>query len=77
MVMLQAQETGTSWEAAKRVLWILCREYELEHFELVAKREAAPGGCEADLKVYLDALEYVMGGNEHWSSYTQRYHERD
>ena len=77
MVMLQANETGVSWEAAKRVLWILCREWELEHFDLITQREMAAEGCDEDLKTYIKGLEYVLGGNEIWSSYTQRYHERD
>ena len=77
LVMLQAQETGVTFEAAMRVLWILCRECELEHLDLVSKREAAVEGCVEDLKIYMKGLEYIMGGNEMWSSYTHRYHERD
>lgn len=77
MVMLQAKETGVSWEAAKRILWVLCREWELEHFAMIAKRESAAEGCDEYLKIYMKALEYILGGNEEWSSYTQRYHERD
>lgn len=77
MVVMQAEETGTSYEAAKRVLWVLCREWELEHFELIAQREAALEGCSEDLRVYMKGLEYVLGGNEEWSSYTGRYHELD
>ena len=77
MVMLQANETGISWEAAKRVLWILCREWELEHIDMVTRRETAAEGCDEDLKVYMKGLEYVLGGNEIWSAYTQRYHEQN
>ena len=64
IVMLQAKETGVSWEAAKRVLWTLCREWELEHLDLVAKREMAAEGCDEDLNIYMKGLEYVLGGNE-------------
>ncbi|KAL8781085.1 MAG: hypothetical protein Q9213_006167 [Squamulea squamosa] len=71
MVMQQAKDTGLNWEAAKRVLWILCREWELDHFEMVAKREAAVEGCDEDLRRYMEGLEYVLGGNEEWSSYSQ------
>ncbi|MCJ1479457.1 hypothetical protein MMC13_008143 [Lambiella insularis] len=77
MVLLQMQETGVTLEASKRLLWVLCREWELQHFELVAARQAAVEGCEDVLRVYMEGLEYVLGGNEKWSSYTQRYHERD
>lgn len=73
MVMLQAKETG----GGKRVLWTLCREWELEHLDLVAKREMAAEGCDEDLKIYMEGLEYVLGDNEEWSTYTQKYHGRD
>lgn len=80
MVQMQADETGCSVAAAKRVLWVLCREWELEHLELehlelVAEREADPEGCSDSLRVYLKGLEYILGGNEVWSRYTQRYHQ--
>ncbi|KAI4251519.1 MAG: hypothetical protein L6R42_008355 [Xanthoria sp. 1 TBL-2021] len=75
MVQMQADETGCSVAAAKRVLWVLCREWELEHLELVAEREANPEGCSDTLRVYLKGLEYILGGNEVWSRYTQRYHQ--
>ena len=75
MVMRLANDTGLDWEASKRVLWYLCREWELEHIELVAKRESAEGYDE-DLKTYIKALEYSLSGNEVWSMYTQRYNER-
>jgi len=29
------------------------------------------------LKVYMKGLELVLGGNETWSEYTRRYHEKD
>ncbi|KAL8756243.1 MAG: hypothetical protein Q9199_003065 [Rusavskia elegans] len=50
MVRMQADETGCSVAAAKRVLWVLCREWELEHLELVAEREANPEGCSDTLR---------------------------
>lgn len=74
MVQMQVDETGCSVTAAKRVLWVLCREWELEHLEMVALREARPEGCSATLRAYMNGLEYLMGGNEVWSRYTQRYH---
>lgn len=85
MVQMQALDTGTSYEAAKRVLWVLCREWELQHLELVRAREKqmdrdgleGPGERDEDLRVYLKALEYVLSGNEKWSEYTQRYHGKE
>lgn len=75
MVQIQADETGCSVAAAKRILWVLCREWELQYLELVAKREASAEGCSETLKSYMKGLEYVMGGNEVWSRYTRRYHQ--
>ncbi|KAL8867312.1 MAG: hypothetical protein Q9198_008565 [Flavoplaca austrocitrina] len=75
MVQMQADETGCSKAAAKRVLWVLCREWELEHLEMVAKREASLEGCSETLKSYMKGLEYILGGNEVWSRYTRRYHQ--
>ncbi|KAL8753316.1 MAG: hypothetical protein Q9199_005139 [Rusavskia elegans] len=75
MVQIQADETGCSTAAAKRILWVLCREWELQYLELVAKREASAEGCSETLKSYMKGLEYVMGGNEIWNGYTRRYHQ--
>lgn len=76
MVQQMTDDTGCSFAAAKRILWVLCREWELEHHEMVLAREAASSGCSEELKAYLKALEYVLGGNEVWSETTERYHER-
>ncbi|KAI4115647.1 MAG: hypothetical protein LQ345_003804 [Seirophora villosa] len=73
MVQTQADDTGCSVAAAKRILWVLCREWELEHLDLVARREASSDGCSDTLKAYMKGLEYIMGGNEVWSGYTPRY----
>ena len=77
MVDTMAKDTGLSYEASKRVLWIWCREWELKHQDLVKERLAAKDGDREDLKIYLNALEYVLGGNEYWSETTQRYHWKD
>lgn len=74
MVYMFAQDTGVSYEAAKRVLWILTREWELEHLELVRKR--VEGGCGRDLREYLRGLELVLGGNEEWSGFSERYYPK-
>lgn len=77
MVYMFANDTGLPYEASKRVLWVLTREWEFEHFELVKKRESAKGGCPDDLKLYLKGLEYVLGGNEWWSEISERYHPKE
>jgi len=77
MVEQMAKDTGSSYAAAKRVLWTLCREWELEHQELVKAREAVKGGSDEDLRLYLLALEYVLSGNKKWSQYMERYHKRN
>lgn len=74
-VQIFAQEAGLSFEAAKHVLYSLAREWEFVHQELVAKREAAPGGCTEAVKAYINGLEYHMSGNELWSQTTKRYQE--
>lgn len=74
LVQMQADETGCSIAASKRILWVLYRELELEYLELVAKREASVEGCSETLKSYMVGLEYIMGGNEIWARYTERYH---
>lgn len=77
MVQIQADEKGCSIAAAKRILWVLCREWELQHFDLVAKREASAEGSSDTLKSYMKGVEYVMGGNEIWSRSSRRYHNSD
>jgi aristolochene synthase len=51
--------------AAKRVLYLLCREWKLCHdiltVELLAKRDTP------DIRAYLKCLEYQISGNEIWS----------
>jgi len=79
MVAMQAQETGVSFASAKRVLWVLCREWEVLHLKMVKKRESDMdgGGEDEALRVYMKGLELVLGGNEKWSEYTQSYHEKE
>ena len=85
MVQMQALETGVSYSAAKRVLWVLAREWELQHLEMVSAKEKqldlegleGEGEQNQDLRVYIKGMEYVLSGNEKWSEYTERYHEQD
>ena len=72
-VPIFAQEMGLGVPAAKRALYALVREWEYLHQELVAKREAEPGGCGENVKWYMNGLEYHMSGNELWSATTKRY----
>ncbi|GAB1318225.1 carbonyl reductase (NADPH-dependent) ari1 [Madurella fahalii] len=66
-----ADEADLSVDAAKRVLYWLCREWEMRHAELVheilARRDTP------ELRQYLKGLEYQMSGNEFWSRTTLRY----
>ena len=70
-------DAGVSYSTAKRILWVLCREWEIDHQEMVAKVLGDKGGTDPALKKYLKGLEYVLGGNEYWSETTERYHWRD
>ena len=72
-VPIFAAEADLNIAAAKRVLWTMCREWELVHQELVMERKAWPGGCSETVQTYMEAHEYVMSGNELWSHSTKRY----
>lgn len=61
-----------STEAAKRVLWPMCREWELVHLDIVDQLREE--GHREDVLTYCKGLEYQMSGNELWSSETKRYH---
>lgn len=68
-VLARDAEIGT--DAAKRVLYHLCREWEHEHQALVAKvleQRDTPV-----LRAYMQGLEFLMSGNELWSRTTLRY----
>ncbi|PKY00095.1 Aristolochene synthase in complex with 12,13 Difluorofarnesyl diphosphate [Aspergillus campestris IBT 28561] len=73
-VQVLADETSLSHAACKRVLWVMCREWENRHEVLVAKRQtdgAVPYGD--NLKLYVKGLELQISGNELWSLTTLRY----
>lgn len=76
VVQRMADDTGIPYPAAKRVWWILCRERELHHQDLVAQHMASNPSCDEDLATYILSLEYAMGGNEVWSRTTSRYNQR-
>lgn len=77
IVNTMSKDAGVSYSTAKRILWVLCREWEIDHQEMVAKARGGKGGDDPALKMYLKGLEYVLGGNEYWSETTERYHWRD
>lgn len=66
-----ADEASMPVESAKRVLYQLCREWEIVHetlaTEILAQRDSH------NLRVYLKDTEYQMSGNEIWSRLTMRY----
>ena len=70
-VSIFADEAQISTDAAKRVLYNLCREWELRHRLLVEKVLAK--NDTPTLRAYLKGLEYQMSGNELWSQTTLRY----
>ena len=77
-VQVLAQETHLSTEASKRVLFGMCREWELCHMEMVAAKKRRKGDAEGEgvrreVERYMDGLEYQMSGNELWSRSTLRY----
>ncbi|XEV01651.1 hypothetical protein FSHL1_006938 [Fusarium sambucinum] len=72
-VSVLSNETGLSFAASKRVLWTMCREWELAHIDLVKERMHSFPACSEDLKAFIKGLEYQMSGNEAWSRSTPRY----
>ncbi|KAI3559117.1 aristolochene synthase [Colletotrichum abscissum] len=73
-VSVLTSETSLDYSASKRILWIMCREWELLHSKLVTSRISSAAGCGSDLQAFMKGLEYQMSGNEAWSSITPRYH---
>ncbi|KAH8660699.1 aristolochene synthase [Tricladium varicosporioides] len=72
-VQVLSEETGLDYAASKRVLWIMCREWELRHEELTQTRRTE-ANYTTDLAAYIKGLEYQISGNELWSATTLRYH---
>ncbi|KAI0109098.1 Aristolochene synthase in complex with 12,13 Difluorofarnesyl diphosphate [Nemania sp. FL0031] len=72
-VGIMSKDTDLRIPAAKRVLYAICREWEL-----VFKQEVADilSVCDTPtMRAYLDGLELQMSGNELWSRTTLRYLE--
>lgn len=72
-VKVVADECALSYDAAKRVLWPMCREWELVHQRLEAERKRE-GEYTEDVAQCVKGLELLMSGNERWSETTPRYH---
>lgn len=72
-VAIFADEASMPIESAKRVLYQLCREWEICHETLVAEILAQRDTPE--MRAYLKENEYQISGNEMWSRTTPRYSE--
>jgi aristolochene synthase len=72
-VKVAMEEIGVGVEPAKRMLWLMAREWE-EVFNGIV-RERLEAGCGQAVKDYMQGLEYQMSGNERWSLTTLRYHD--
>lgn len=70
-VQVMAATANISIDAAKRVLWMMCREWEVCHEQLMASRQCTS----RDLVSYCSGLESLMSGNELWGKSTKRYHD--
>lgn len=68
-VRVIGQECSVGVAASKRILWSMCREWELVHLQLVEKKKDE----RAEILTYCKGLEYQMSGNEMWSKGTKRY----
>ncbi len=72
-VKVVTEEMGVGVEAAKRMLWLMTREWERVFDGMT--REILGAGCDQAVKDYMRGLEYQMSGNELWSLTTLRYHD--
>ncbi|KAB8209383.1 Aristolochene synthase in complex with 12,13 Difluorofarnesyl diphosphate [Aspergillus parasiticus] len=73
-VQVLSDETSLPYEACKRVLWVMCREWEHQHVLLVEEAEADVNfPLSESLRAYIKGLEYQISGNELWSVTTLRY----
>ena len=77
IVIYMSNDAEVSYATAKRILWVLCREWEIDYQDMMTKAMQEKYGSNDDVKKYIKALEYVVGGNEFWSAKTERYHWRD
>lgn len=72
-VQVLANQLDLGVAPARHMLWILIREWEYTHQDLVKRRIATLPKCTVELQAYMNGLEYHMSGNELWSRTTKRY----
>jgi aristolochene synthase len=72
-VQVLANQLDLGVAPARHMLWILIREWEYTHQDLVKRRMATLPKCTVELQAYMNGLEYHMSGNELWSRTTKRY----
>lgn len=70
-VKVVMEEMDVGIEAAKKMLWLVTREWE-RVFDGIVK-EKLDAGCGQVVKEYIQGLEYQLSGNESWSVTTLRY----
>ncbi|KAK8240424.1 Aristolochene synthase [Phyllosticta capitalensis] len=68
-----ADVSALSPAAAKRLLWTMVGEWEIQHEELHAQLIRSGEGYRGELGRYISALEDLMSGHLHWSITTPRY----
>lgn len=61
-VQIMSEESDLGVPGSKRVLFLLCREWEAVHQQLVTQRESDE--CTPAMSAYMEGLEYQMSGNE-------------
>ena len=69
-IQVISEECKIDIAASKRVLWSMCREWELVHLALTEKKKMY---ARKEVMTYCKGLEYQMSGNEMWSRATKRY----
>ncbi|KAI0113591.1 Aristolochene synthase in complex with 12,13 Difluorofarnesyl diphosphate [Nemania sp. FL0031] len=70
-VDILSRDTDLRIHATKRVLYQMCREWELAYNQEV--HQILQGNDTPALRQYLYGLELQMAGNEQWSKTTERY----
>lgn len=71
-VQVLSDETFLPAESAKKVLWTMCREWELNH-ERMTEELGKVRGCDGVMKEYLEGLKLQISGTEAWSLRSLRY----
>ena len=72
-VKVLSDSANMSFEASKRVLWSMVREWEYIHNELCEEKAQHLENYSEAAQAYAKGLEYQMSGNELWSRNTKRY----